>query len=101
MHCALDCCLVDLIIRHRHACNHSALQSFVKINDHDDARFNCDSEKGDISNPDRHAEVVAQCPLQDKTACERVDSWENQNSRFRYRVEDHVEQHKNDEEHDG
>src|SRR5579884_2734348 len=100
MNRAFDCCRMNFIMRDRNTGSDSALQSFVKIDNHDNAGFNGNSEQCDISNPDRDAEVVAQCPLQNQTASERVDSRKDQHRSFCNRVEDHIQQHKDDEEHD-
>ena len=74
---------------------------FVQIDDHDDAGFNRDAEQRDIADPHRDAEVVAEQPLENQTAGQRIDRGENQDGGLSDRMKDHVEQQEDHEEDDG
>jgi len=44
------------------------VESLVEVDHHDHAGFHRDSKQRDVPHPDRHAEVVAEEPLQDQSA---------------------------------
>src|SRR6266404_3870841 len=79
----------------------AAVECFMQIHDHDNARFDGDAEQRDVADPDRHAEVVAEQLLQDEAPRERVERREDEHGGFPDGMEHHVEEHKDDEEHDG
>ena len=101
MHGALDDRGLQVGFGERHAGGKTALKRLVQVNHHDHARFDGDAEKGDVSDPDRDAEVIAKVSLQDKPSGEGIDRREDQDGGLGDGMEHHVEQDKNHEKHDG
>src|SRR5437870_4257090 len=77
------------------------IQRLVKVHDHDHARFDGNAEERNITDPDRHAEVIAEHPLQNQSASHGVEGRKDQYGRFSNRVEDHIKQHEDHKEYDG
>ena len=71
----------------------------MQVDHHYHSRFNGDTKERDIADPDRHAEVVAQQPLQNQCSSCGVESRKDQNHGFRDGAENHIQQHENYEEH--
>src|ERR1700733_14362811 len=70
------------------------IQSFVKIDHHDDSGLDGDSEERDVTDPDCHAEVEAHHVLKQQSAGHRIHGRKDQYDRFSRRLEKHVEQEK-------
>src|SRR2546423_14958776 len=71
----------------------------MQVHHHHNPSLNGDSEESYVTPPHSDAEVIAQQVLKQKTAGECIDGRKDQDQRFRYRVENHIEQKKNYKEH--
>src|SRR5882724_985555 len=76
------------------------IQSFMKIDHHDDAGLDGDSEQCDVADPYGNAEVEAHHVLKQQPAGHRVYGRKDQHDRFGHRLEEHVEQDKYQKEDD-
>ena len=72
----------------------------MQIDDHHDTGLDGHPIERDVSDPDCDREVVAEQPLQDDAARHRVDNRQHHDRCLRRRVERHVQQHEDDEEHE-
>ena len=73
----------------------------MQVNDHNHSGLDCDPKKCNVADPHGNAEVVAERPLQKKSAGHRVKRREDQYGCFCRRLENDVEQQEDYEENDG
>src|SRR6185312_4600433 len=101
MYGALDNRRLQVGFGQRSAGYKAAIKGVTEVNHHDNAGLDGNAKKRDIAHPDRYAEVVPEPPLQNQSSGESVDRRENQYGCFRNGVKDHIQEDKNQEEHDG
>ena len=82
----------------RAAFSHFPFHRFVQIHDHHDAGLNRRAEQRDVADPDGHAEVVAEQPLQEDAAGQRERHGEDDVRRLLRAVINDVKQQEDDEQ---